>query len=606
MKFHQKLLLCVGKEHHGALIMIYVMMLLMAAIEAVCTILFLPFLAIIENADKVQDYAWLVWVLERLEQNTQTSAIIVCCVMLFIAYLVKNIFTLFYKFTQAKFVRELHAQLALRLLRKYLESDYIKHISRNSADLIRNINQDTNSIFTNIVRSLLAASVEGIVALGLLALLLYQNVMITVMAIVIFGLMGTFVYRSSQRYTYRYGQMSRQSMAQMIKWTIQSLGSLKETKVMNKEDYFLARYNENVEIYQEASVKYAVIYEVPRLAIEVLGIFTVLLMTLVLLSQASQENALPTLGLFAIAAFRLLPSLTRIISSLSLARFHRSALDHVAEELDFDQQSIQGHHVKVTPQRELEPIEFHDEVTLEHISFAYEPGRAPVIDDCSLTIKKGQTVALVGTSGAGKTTLVDLLLGLLTPDAGQIKVDGQPVGDRVRAWQRQIGYISQPVYMLNDTVLRNVAFGLFDHEIDEERIWAALEQAQLKETIEALPGQLMTEIGESGVKLSGGQRQRIGIARVLYHNPQILVFDEATSALDNETEAEITRAIELLSKQKTIVLIAHRLSTIQHSSVIFMLDHGKVIARGTHDELMATCPAFHKLATASSNAEAAP
>ena len=594
MKFYEKLLICIGRENYVRLVLLYVMMLVLSAFEVICAALFVPFLAVIEDAARARDYGWLEFALERLGDSSQRAAVLTCCVALCVAYAIKNLYTLGFKYYQADFVRGMHARLARTLLQKYLQSDYIAHVSRHSADLIRNVNQDTSSVFSNVIRALLVVSVEGVVALGLLLLLLVKNVTITLMAVVIFGLLGTLVYRASQRYTYLYGQRSRQASAEMIKWTMQSLGSIKETKVMNKEAYFLGRYDTSVDLYNRMAVRFALLNETPRLAIEVLGIITVMLMTLALLSQTTKEEALPLLGLFAMVAFRVLPSLARITSSLSLARYHRSSVDQVVAELTEESTQINQRDASAEGER----MEFEREVTFEEVRFAYEPGQE-VIQGCSLVIKKGATVAFVGTSGAGKTTLIDLLLGLLEPDSGQILVDGLPISERVSAWQRQVGYISQPVYMLNDTIRRNVAFGQHDEEIDEARLWAALEQAQLAEVVRQLPEQLEEEIGDSGVRLSGGQRQRIGIARVLYHDPEILVFDEATSALDNETEAEITRAIEALSRRKTIVMIAHRFSTIRHCDTIFVLDKGRVVSQGTYDELMASDVTFRRLARAS-------
>ncbi len=599
MKFHQKLLLCVGKERHTELVIIYVMMLFMAGFEMLCAMMFLPFLAVLEAPENIANYAWAKHLLDDLGYTDHTSVIIFFCVLLLGAYVFKNVFALFYKYKQAHFTRTSHEKLAVALLRQYLKDDYIKHLSRHSADLIRNINQDTNSIFSNVMRPVLSVSVEMIIAAGLLGLLLYQSFTTTIFAVGSIGVLGAVVYKLSQRYTYQYGRTTRMAMGQMIQWTIQALGSIKETKVMNKEDYFLSRYEQSASTYKDTSVKYAVTHEIPRLSMEVLGIFAVLVMTLVLITTSSIAEALPTLGLFAVAAFRLLPSLTRMISGLSLVKFHRSALDRVVDDLTSPQPVLRRSSSSSQTETPSKPLEFEHTLSFDRISFSYDPGQQPVIEECSLTIQKGQTVAFVGTSGAGKTTLIDLLLGLLTPDAGEIKVDGTSIQDDLPAWQKHVGYISQPTYMLNDTIARNVAFGLFDEEIDEERVWHVLEQAQLKSTIEALPDQLQNELGESGVKMSGGQRQRIGIARVLYHNPEILVFDEATSALDNETEAEITHAIQTLSKTKTIILIAHRFSTIKHCDQIFVLDKGSVLSQGTYEELYETCPTFHRLATAS-------
>lgn len=616
MNFRQKLLYCIGREHYAGLAAIYVMMLVLAALEVLCAMLFLPFLTLVEDASKLGEYPWLESLLAMFDRQGHQAAIMACCILLLLAYIIKNTFNLVYQYYQASFIQSAQARLATKLLGKYLLSDYIAHVSRSSGELIRNINQDVYSIYTNVIRSLLQVMVEGVIATAMLGLLLSRNVNITLLAIVIFGTIGTVIYRISQRYTYAYGQTFRHEMGEMIKWTMQSLGSIKETKVMNKEHYFLTQFWDHVDLFKQSAVKYKVLYETPRLSIEVLGIFTVLLMTLVLLNQSDGEEALATLGLFAVVAFRILPSLARIASGLSLIRFHRPALDNVVGDLTDEEFSIdQDHLAALEAQREQRgheklatpsPISFEDRIEFDNIAFAYNVGAPRVIDGCSLTIERGSSVAFVGASGAGKTTLIDLLLGLLSPQDGEIRVDGEPIHGQEKRWQSQIGYISQPVYMLNDTIRRNVAFGEFDADVDEEKVWESLRKAQLEEVVRGLPEGLDTSIGEGGAKLSGGQRQRLGIARVLYHDPEVLVFDEATSALDNETEAEITKAIEALSLEKTIVLIAHRFSTIEHCDEIFMLADGKVLASGSFEELMQTCQPFHKLATASVGNSAPP
>lgn len=591
MKFHQKLLYCIGRENYVGIAVIYMMMIVMAGLEVVCATLFVPFLAIVEDSTQVQDYAWLETMLGWFDLQTASQAIMFTCSLLLLAYVVKNGFSLFFQYYQANFIQKAQAYLATKLLKKYLLSDYIAHISRNSADLIRNINHDTFSVYSNVVRALLMVLVEAIVALAMLILLLVQNVYITLIAMCMFGTLGVLVYRLSQRYTYSYGQHSRVAKAGMIKWTMQSLGALKETKVMNKEYYFLSRYLEQAEEYKTYAVKYKVVSELPRNAMEVLGMITVLLMTLTLIKQSTMEGTLPTLGLFAVASFRILPSLTRITSGLSLIRFHKSSLDSVVD--DFEDDAVDS---DVMARETFEPLTFEREIRFDDVSFAYEEGAPDVIHHCSLSIGKGQSVAFVGASGAGKTTLIDLLLGLLKPDSGEIFIDDESIQGQEKRWQGNVGYISQPVYMLNDTVRANVAFGLRREDISDEDVWDALRQAQLEDVIQSLPEQLDTSIGESGVKLSGGQRQRLGIARVLFRNPDVLVFDEATSALDNQTEAEITRAIKALSLEKTVILIAHRFSTIEHCDNVFMLADGSVLAQGTYQDLLENCEPFKKLA----------
>lgn len=590
--FINKMMRCIDSTQRMRLAVLIVMMLCMAGLEVLCALLFLPLLSIIEDPETYSEHGWLMWIVDALGQKASTRSIIVTsCSTVLVGYLAKNAFNLFYQYYRAHFVRACQSLLAYKLLKRYITSDYVKYVQRSSADLIRNINQDVPKVFGQVLTPTLTALVEVIILMSILGLLLYKSFMITVIAMGIFGTLGTVLYKVSQRYTYSYGAKIRHLNGQMIKWTIQSLGSIKETRVMAKESYFLGRYDENMDIFTHYISRFAVVREIPRLGIEVLGIGTVLMMTLVLLGgQGENQETLPTLGLFAVASFRMLPSINRITASLTLLRFNRSALDGVIEDLDGDDTHEE---VDLTVGA---PLAFERDIVLNDLHFTYE-ANAPVLQGCTLTIKRGQNVAFVGASGAGKTTLMDIMLGLLTPDQGQVLVDGVDIHAHSRSWQQLVGYISQPVYMLNDTVRRNVAFGLMDDEIDDDLVWKALTNAQLLEVTESLSEGLDTPIGDAGVKLSGGQRQRLGIARVLYRNPEVLVFDEATSALDNETEVEINRSIEQASRHKTSIMIAHRLSTIRHCDVIFMLEHGRVLAQGTYDELFEHCEQFHRLAT---------
>lgn len=591
--FFRKLLICIDNNEYKHLGLLFVLMLCMAGLEVLCALLFVPLLSIIESPASHTKYDWLIWILDIVGSETSTRTVIIAsCSAVMCGYLIKNGFNLYFQHYREQFVRRSQASLAYRLLETYITSDYVKFVERNSADLIRNINQDIDKIFSNVMRPALTLLVEAIIMMSILCVLLYQNILITMIAIGIFGVLGTLIYRLSQHYTYFYGANMRRISGQMIKWTVQALGSIKETRVMAKERYFLKRYDENMDEFAHYMSRFAVVREIPRLGLEVLGIGTVLIMTLILLgNSANEQETLPTLGLFAVASFRMLPSINRITTSLTSLRFHKAAVDGIV----YDLSEYSNENVTLD---EVGALSFDQEIILENVAFSYDE-HTPIISECSLTIKKGQHVAFVGASGAGKTTLMDIILGLLTPTQGRVLVDGVDIHTHRRAWQQLVGYISQPVYMLNDTVRRNVAFGVWDEDIMDDEVWHALEHAQLTEVIHMLPGKLDELIGDAGVKLSGGQRQRLGIARVLYRNPEVLVFDEATSALDNETEAEINRALTQVSHHKTSLIIAHRFSTIRHCHNIFMLADGKVLAQGTYDELMANCPAFYQLATAS-------
>jgi ATP-binding cassette subfamily C protein len=293
-------------------------------------------------------------------------------------------------------------------------------------------------------------------------------------------------------------------------------------------------------------------------------------------------ESVPLLGLYAYAGFRVIPSANRIVFLLSEIRFGRAALDRVRGDLALIARNVPGGAAEPSDS----DLRFEERLDLERVSYTYEQGAGPVITDLSLTIRRGESIGIVGATGAGKSTLVDLVVGLLEPTAGRLAVDGVDIRTRLASWQRHIGYVPQSAFLIDDTLRRNIAFGIPDREIDERRVQAATQRAQLESLVASLPEGLATTVGERGVRLSGGERQRVGIARALYHEPAVLVFDEATSALDSRTEAELTRAIEALRGDTTLVLVAHRLSSVRHCDRLVLLRDGRIADSGTFDELM--------------------
>lgn len=365
----------------------------------------------------------------------------------------------------------------------------------------------------------------------------------------------------------------------MIKWVNQGLGASKEVKVSGKEGFFINAYTKQSTIKANNSRYMKMLEQAPRLFIETLLVATVLVTMLIIVLQGSgTAHLISSMALFAMAAFRLMPSITRIMALVTTIRYNQPALKVVYEDLfenrDESTNPITNKSIVINQGKRT----FNDSIKLTNVSFRYPNQEGYAIKDVSLTIPIGQSVAFIGESGAGKTSLVDIILGLLKPEKGELLVDGKRIHDQINIWQQKIGYIPQSIFLSDDTIRSNVAFGTEHNLIDDEEVWRSLDQAHLKEFVKALPDQLDTTVGERGVRLSGGQRQRIGIARALYHNPEILFMDEATSALDNETEKEIMKAIDGLKGEKTLIIIAHRLSTIENCNIIFKINKGRLTA----------------------------
>jgi len=409
----------------------------------------------------------------------------------------------------------------------------------------------------------------------LLNLLLLNNKYIK---ITIFKFVTIFISKVIKPVLSRVGEESREHQTSLYKWILQSLAGIKDVKVHDKEDYFIEKYRGSSYQYANCQVKNNVLSNLPRLLIETVAIIGILLYVAGSMAAGVELAALlPLISAFALAAMRLLPSVNRVNTYMANIAYYEYALNYIYENVDTDALSKQEEldAYRLANPNTLE-IELKSEIALKDITFAYPNTDKKIFDHADMIIPVGKSVGVVGASGAGKTTIVDVLLGLLELQGGTITSDGTNIFDNYGAWLSHIGYIPQTIYMLDDSIRNNIAFGVKEEDIDDVRVWEVLEQAQMKEFVEGLPDKLDAQIGERGVRISGGQRQRLGIARALYHDPELLVFDEATSALDNDTETAIMEAIDMLHGQKTMVIIAHRLRTIENCDLIYEVKDGKI------------------------------
>ncbi len=487
-------------------------------------------------------------------------------------------------------------QLELRLMRTYLRIPYIFHLNKNSAVLIKNIAIESHQFTTNSLIPLLEIIANVIVMAVLLVLLAYSEISMLIVALTII-LPTILVFARLSRRVKRWGEVMSTSNHNMIAAVNHGLGGLKETKVIGCEDHF----EHELDVYSKQYAKAAVLSDgfrvLPRVSVE--AILVIFLMVFIVYSQLVTGRSLSDLtavmGMFAVASIRLVPAVSQILSALGQIRFSLFALDMLCMDLkEIEQYSKTGllagdtaADMSLPPQKkQIQPSTFNYEVTLEHITYRYPAAEKPAIKDFSLTLRKGESIALVGKSGSGKTTLVDILLGLLEPEQGDIKVDGQSIYQDIRGWQNLLGYIPQSIFLTDSTIEQNIAYGVPPEEIDPVRLQEAITAAQLEDLVEKMPEGVKTEVGERGVRVSGGQRQRIGIARALYHNREILVLDEATSALDTETEQLVSQAINSLAGSRTLIIIAHRFSTIEQCDRIYELSDGLLKQSGTYREII--------------------
>lgn len=498
-------------------------------------------------------------------------------------YVVKNGLLAFAAYAQRTLVAESEAALARRTLRGYLSLPYAFHLRRNSAEMVRNIFDSVQRVFERVLLPALGIVTESLVIAGILAVLLLAAPLPTVAAGGFLFLLLAVLLRATRHRVARWGAQEQRLKKETLQSLQQSLGGLKEIRVMGRERFFYERFGALRQELARIASLHDTFAAMPRLLMETVFVLGMLLVLLSITDGGgARHEAVALLGLCAYGGFRIIPSVNRMFYSINSIRFGAAAVNHLyADVMLFDE------HDDATPAAaggRRRP--FRESIALAGVHYIYEGAAGPALRDVSLTIRRGESVGIVGPTGSGKSTLINIILGLLRPSAGSVMVDGRDIFADLGAWQGKIGYVPQEVFLLDDTLRRNIAFGLAEAEIDEGKLRAAVGLAQLEEYVASLPLGLETVVGERGLRLSGGERQRIAIARALYHEPDLLIFDEATSALDNQTERALSRAIETLQGEKTLVLIAHRLSTVQQCGRLIFLRNSRIEGEGTFAQLL--------------------
>jgi ATP-binding cassette, subfamily B, bacterial PglK len=581
----QKLWLLFNKRDKKKLMLLFFMMIFAAIFETVGIGLIVPFVGIVTNPTMIQEQAILSSVYVMLNFQSTNAFILFGVVVLLSIFIIKNAYLLLFYNVQYRVIFNQRVKLSRAMFREYLTKPYTFHLQRNSAELLRNVNGEVTKVFGGILLSGFQLLTEILVLLSIISLLIVTAPLATLTSGILLGGSVLVFFKIFRKKITHLGKEEQRVNREVIKWVNQGLGASKEVKVTGKENYFVNMYDEQSRILANNKIYKSMLDQVPRLFIETLLVAVVLITMIITVFQGTDTSKLvATMSLFAMAAFRLMPSITRIVAMLTSIRFNQPALAVIYNDLIKDHKSKNSNHEESTIEIK-NPVKvnngektFRYSINLENVYFRYPNQEEYSIKNLSLSIPIGHSVAFVGTSGAGKTTIIDIILGLLEPEKGRLYVDGKDLNDLLSIWQNKIGYIPQSIFLSDDTIRRNVAFGISDKEIDESAVLRAIEDAQLKDFIDTLPEGLDTVVGERGVRLSGGQRQRIGIARALYHNPEIIFLDEATSALDNDTEIEIMKAIDSLKGEKTLIIIAHRLSTIENCDIVFKVENGKLVS----------------------------
>jgi ABC-type multidrug transport system fused ATPase/permease subunit len=553
-------------------------MLVGALVETASVGLIIPALALMAQVDLAANYPRLQPLLDFLGHPSQSQLIGGGMAVLFVVYFVKALFLAFLAWKQNAFIFGVRAILSQRLFTGYLRQPWSFHLQRNSAQLINILANETNQFTASALQPALVLLTEVLVLAGTCMLLIVIEPWGTLVLVSVLGFAAWSFQQLTSSHLLRWGKARQYHESQRIQHVQQGLGGAKDVKLLGREAEFLARYSMH-NIGSTRVVEWQnTLQQLPRLWIEVLAVGGLAILVVVMIAQGKPPaTMLPTFGLFAVAAFRIMPSANRAIGALQSLRYARPVVDTLHQELlQLDE--------NIVPENG-EPLVFCEAIMLEGVGFHYPGAAATALSGITLKIPRGSSVGFVGGSGAGKSTLVDLILGLLTPTTGQVMVDGVDIRANVRGWQDQIGYVPQTVFLTDDSLRRNVAFGLSEDQIDDAAVQRALRAAQLEEFVNSLPEGVQTLVGERGVRLSGGQRQRIGIARALYHDPQVLVLDEATSALDTATEEGVMAAVNTLIGEKTLVIVAHRLSTVARCDRLYRLEKGRIVDEGSFESI---------------------
>lgn len=560
------------------LVILFFMVGLGSILELLGVSAFSPLINLITDPSIIHTKWYLEWLYQVLHiQDTRRFLSVVILIIIAI-YIIKNVYLIWERNILYRYIFNVQKRVSVKLLKAYLNEPYSFFLTRNTAVLQRSLQSDTDS-FVKAIKHFLELMIEAITCVVIIVyLFLVSHSMTIIIAVILVGLVGFFALTTKKK-TQKLGRDSQKYKAEIYQYMNQALGGVKEIKVLNREHTFLDKYEDSFGKFTYAQRVSEILGMVPKYCVEA-SCMTGLLVAILLKMYFGQKDLIdfiPQLSVFAIASVRLLPSVGRINQYFTYILYEQPSIALVYHDLqeveNIEEQTKQNQDWKLK-----------SELRICSISYHYPNTDKNVLENASMVIRKGTMVGLVGASGAGKSTLADIILGLLTPQMGKIFADDLDVLKNVHTWQQEIGYIPQVIYLSDDSIRNNIAFGVPEDEIDDTRVRLAAEQAQLADFIDLLPDGYQTSVGDRGIRLSGGQRQRIGIARALYNDPELLILDEATSALDHDTETAVMEAIDHLQGQKTMIIIAHRLSTIANADCIYEVADGKIVPR-TKEEL---------------------
>lgn len=583
----------IQRADRAAWVVVIVLAVLVSALEALGALLIFFVVRVVTSPDDAFDVPVVGDLRERFPGVDDAALFRYLALAIAVFFLLRAVVTLGQVYLQYRLAYRTAVSISGRLLRGYLGMPYAWHLHRNSAEMMRTANSAVNDVVTNVLSPAVMLVSQGLVVVALTAVLLIAAPLATLLVAITLGVLVLLILRVVQPRLFALGEVYQAMSRRSLQSLQQSLHGVREVKLLGRVEHFRAQFERAQARKGRTQYLRQTLTETPRVLVEtvVIGLLLAFLVTSGVGSGATDES-LALLGLFAYAALRVMPTVNRMVTCLNQLRFGAAAVQLVSDDI-----ALLEAHAARQPEPTTERLELRREVAVEHVSFRYEGAADNALTDVDLRIRRGESVGLVGSTGGGKTTLVDIVLGLLEPTSGRVSVDGVDIAANLPAWHASLGVVPQAQFLLDDTLRRNIAFGLPDDEIDGAALDEAVDLAQLGEFVRTLPEGLDTVMGERGVRVSGGQRQRVAIARALYRRPAVLVFDEGTSALDNRTESDLIRALDTLRGRRTMILVAHRLTTVRGCDRIVVIESGRTIDVGSYDELTARSASFRAIAT---------
>lgn len=593
-----QLIYILNKEQKRNSLFVFVSMVLGSSLELIGVSAIFPFLQTILDVDSTKSSWYVSWIYNIIPNASNNYIIVILGIFIMLIYIVKNIVALFCNYIQYWFANRFQRELATLMLESYLKRDYEFFVNTNSSIIVRGVDSDTIGVYTELVSFFeLLSQIITVLMIGMY--LLYTDWSIAISALILAGGCFFFTTLGFKKSIKRAGIKYWKAVGEKNKYVYQAVNGVKDITVLNRREVFLGAYKEVAKDYETANLKNSFLGTCPDRILEGVCISGFMMIICVRVAiNPDVKTFLPVIGAFAVGAFRILPTIAKMSMRINNIVFNQEPLQNCYNNIREVKENSSYYNRKVgtyvddecqglinSGESNKNRLSFEHVLSVNNVTWKYQNADVAVLKGASLDVKKGESVALIGASGTGKTTMADVILGLFKPQAGTVELDGIDIYSRLADWSKIVGYVPQSVFLTDDTIRANVAFGLPQAMIDDGKIWESLEKAQLADFVRGLPFGLDAIVGERGVKFSGGQMQRIAIARALYEDPEILVLDEATSALDTDTETAVMEAIESLQGSKTLIIVAHRLTTIKNCDKIYEIIDGKAIERSKNDVL---------------------